>query len=97
MEGRVAGDWRLKGPRLRFEGEKCPNPECEQIIFPPRIICPECGRDLRTRECGAVDPPTGPTTITQETLARLQAVKTSEPFVYFRRNPAYAGVVECQN
>jgi len=32
--------WRLKAQRYRLEGSTCPN--CRQLIFPPRPICPNC-------------------------------------------------------
>jgi len=36
----IAANWRLRGARLRLEGEECPH--CEEKIFPPRDICPNC-------------------------------------------------------
>ena len=38
--------WRLKQQRYSLIGEVCPN--CEQKIFPPRDICPDCGKDAKT-------------------------------------------------
>jgi uncharacterized OB-fold protein len=38
----ISRHWRLRQPRLRLIGEECPH--CEVKIFPPRDICPRCGR-----------------------------------------------------
>ncbi|NIS82640.1 MAG: transcriptional regulator [Anaerolineales bacterium] len=38
--------WRLKKQRYALVGEICPN--CQEKIFPPRDICPDCGEDART-------------------------------------------------
>ena len=38
--------WRVKHQRYELVGEVCPH--CEAKIFPPRDLCPECGRDART-------------------------------------------------
>jgi uncharacterized OB-fold protein len=38
--------WRLKKQRYSLVGEVCPH--CEAKIFPPRDICPECGKDAKT-------------------------------------------------
>lgn len=35
--------WRLEKVKYRLIGEICPNPECQEKIFPPRDICPKCG------------------------------------------------------
>jgi uncharacterized OB-fold protein len=43
MSHEIARDWRLRGQRLRLEGEICKN--CDSKIFPPRDICPECGHE----------------------------------------------------
>ena len=37
--------WRLKSQRYALVGEVCPH--CEIKIFPPRDICPDCGREAR--------------------------------------------------
>lgn len=42
----VSSHWRLRHQRYGLVGEVCPH--CEQKIFPPRDICPECGQDART-------------------------------------------------
>jgi len=38
--------WRLKQQRYSLVGEVCPH--CENKIFPPRDICPNCGGEART-------------------------------------------------
>jgi len=38
--------WRLKKQRYSLMGEVCPH--CDAKIFPPRDICPECGKDAKT-------------------------------------------------
>lgn len=38
--------WRLKQQRYGLVGEVCPH--CESKIFPPRDICPDCGKDAKT-------------------------------------------------
>ncbi len=42
----VSRHWRLKHQRYSLVGEVCPH--CEIKIFPPRDICPDCGKDART-------------------------------------------------
>lgn len=37
--------WRLKSQRYALVGEVCPH--CQVKIFPPRDICPDCGREAR--------------------------------------------------
>lgn len=37
--------WRLKKQRYALVGEICPH--CENKIFPPRDICPNCGNEAR--------------------------------------------------
>jgi uncharacterized OB-fold protein len=44
MEG--SQHWRLKKQRYALVGEICPH--CQEKIFPPRDICPDCGEDART-------------------------------------------------
>ena len=41
----VSRHWRLKKQRYALVGEVCPN--CEEKIFPPRDICPDCGEEAR--------------------------------------------------
>ncbi len=41
----VARHWRLKKQRYGLVGEVCPH--CEHKIFPPRDICPDCGKEAR--------------------------------------------------
>jgi hypothetical protein len=38
--------WRLKKQRYSLIGEVCPH--CDAKLFPPRDICPECGKDAKT-------------------------------------------------
>ena len=38
--------WRLKQQRYGLVGEVCPH--CENKIFPPRDVCPECGGEAKT-------------------------------------------------
>ena len=42
----VPRHWRIKKQRYSMVGEICPH--CEQKIFPPRDVCPECGEEART-------------------------------------------------
>jgi uncharacterized OB-fold protein len=43
----IPGHWRLKAQRYRFKGAICPN--CGQLMFPPRPVCPHCtARRART-------------------------------------------------
>ncbi len=37
----VAKYWREVPQRYRFEAKKCK--KCSSILFPPRLVCPECG------------------------------------------------------
>jgi len=41
----VARHWRLKKQRYAMVGEECPH--CKHKIFPPRDICPDCGKEAR--------------------------------------------------
>lgn len=34
--------WRLQKQKYRMVGEECPH--CSEKIFPPRDLCPRCGR-----------------------------------------------------
>ena len=36
----IARHWRLKSQRYQLVGEVCPN--CNEKMFPPRDVCPEC-------------------------------------------------------
>lgn len=38
--------WRLKQQRYALVGEVCPH--CEAKIFPPRDVCPNCGKEAKT-------------------------------------------------
>jgi hypothetical protein len=35
--------WRTTKERYSLQGEICP--ECERVVFPPRRLCPYCGRE----------------------------------------------------
>lgn len=37
----VSKHWRLKQQRYSLRGECCPH--CDNKIFPPRDVCPNCG------------------------------------------------------
>jgi hypothetical protein len=37
--------WRLKKQRYSLVGEVCPH--CEEKLFPPRDVCPNCGGEAR--------------------------------------------------
>jgi uncharacterized OB-fold protein len=39
--------WRLRKQRYSLVGEVCPH--CETKLFPPRDICPECGKEAKTQ------------------------------------------------
>ena len=38
--------WRLRKQRYGLVGEVCPH--CDEKIFPPRDVCPECGGEAKT-------------------------------------------------
>ena len=37
--------WRLKKQRYALVGEECPH--CQAKLFPPRDVCPECGKEAK--------------------------------------------------
>jgi uncharacterized OB-fold protein len=41
----IARHWRLKKQRYSLTGEVCSN--CDTRIFPPRDICPDCGKEAK--------------------------------------------------
>jgi len=41
----ISRHWRLKRQRYGLVGEICPN--CSAKLFPPRDICPECGKEAK--------------------------------------------------
>lgn len=41
----VSRHWRIRRQRYAMVGEVCPH--CENKIFPPRDVCPDCGKDAR--------------------------------------------------
>ncbi len=38
--------WRVRQQRYALVGEVCPH--CNAKLFPPRDVCPECGKEART-------------------------------------------------
>ena len=38
--------WRLQKQRYGLVGEVCPH--CDEKLFPPRDVCPECGQEAKT-------------------------------------------------
>jgi len=45
MNDRIACNWRIRHQRYRLVGERCPH--CESHIFPPRDLCPTCGKPAK--------------------------------------------------
>jgi len=41
--------WRLKQSRYNLLGEMCPNPDCQEFIFPPRDVCPNCKGEAKIK------------------------------------------------
>lgn len=41
----ISRHWRLRQQRYGMQGEVCPH--CSAKIFPPRDICPECGKEAK--------------------------------------------------
>lgn len=41
----ISRHWRLRKQRYSLVGEVCPH--CEAKIFPPRDVCPECGKEAK--------------------------------------------------
>lgn len=41
----ISRHWRLRKQRYSLVGEVCPH--CEARIFPPRDVCPECGKEAK--------------------------------------------------
>lgn len=41
----ISRHWRLRQQRYGMQGEVCPH--CSVKIFPPRDICPECGKEAK--------------------------------------------------
>ena len=50
---RISGNWRLQKTRYGLVGETCPH--CEEKIFPPRDICPDCNGSTVEREKNPVE------------------------------------------
>ena len=42
----ISRHWRLRKQRYGLVGEVCPH--CESKIFPPRDVCPDCGKEAKT-------------------------------------------------
>jgi uncharacterized OB-fold protein len=42
----ISRHWRLRKQRYSLVGEVCPH--CEAKLFPPRDVCPECGKEAKT-------------------------------------------------
>ena len=42
----VSSHWRVKQQRYALVGEVCPH--CDEKIFPPRDVCPDCGGEAKT-------------------------------------------------
>jgi hypothetical protein len=45
LEMEISRHWRLRKQRYSLVGEVCPH--CEAKVFPPRDVCPECGKEAR--------------------------------------------------
>lgn len=41
----ISRHWRLRKQRYSLVGEVCPH--CEARLFPPRDVCPECGKEAK--------------------------------------------------
>jgi uncharacterized OB-fold protein len=41
----IPRNWRLKKQRYSLVGEMCPH--CNAKIFPPRDVCPQCGKEAK--------------------------------------------------
>ncbi len=41
----IPRNWRLKQQRYALVGEQCPH--CQELIFPPRDVCPACGGEAK--------------------------------------------------
>ncbi len=37
--------WRTQKARYSLQGDVCP--ECTRLVFPPRRVCPYCGREAK--------------------------------------------------
>ena len=42
----ISRHWRLQKQRYALVGEVCPH--CDEKIFPPRDVCPNCAQEART-------------------------------------------------
>lgn len=41
----ISRHWRLRKQRYSLVGEVCPH--CDAKLFPPRDVCPECGKEAK--------------------------------------------------
>jgi uncharacterized OB-fold protein len=41
----IPRNWRLRKQRYSLVGEECPH--CSAKIFPPRDVCPQCGKEAK--------------------------------------------------
>lgn len=41
----ISRHWRLRKQRYSLMGEVCPH--CDAKLFPPRDVCPECGKEAK--------------------------------------------------
>ena len=41
--------WRLNQQRYGLVGEKCPDPECQTYMFPPRDVCKGCSGEVKIK------------------------------------------------
>ncbi len=66
----IARHWRLKAQRYRFIGSICPG--CEQVTFPPRLVCPHCNSKMVERvDCVPVAFPMLPRQVDQVSSERM--------------------------
>ena len=43
----ISRHWRLRKQRYSLVGEVCPH--CDAKVFPPRDVCPECGKEAKNQ------------------------------------------------
>ncbi len=46
--------WRTQKARYSLQGDVCP--ECARVVFPPRRLCPYCGREAHAPSATEVKP-----------------------------------------
>jgi hypothetical protein len=80
----IPRNWRLKKQRYSLVGEVCPH--CDAKIFPPRDVCPQCGKEAKNEYAfsgrGEVfsfttiyDPPAGFEEVAPYTVALVKLVE----------------------